>query len=577
MQRHKALRKRIGTASAVLFALALMVLYQNGALVPAEFVRSDYRPHSKHKEFDVAARFAQLTDSRCDLRLVDRRQFAFFKVEHFYRLHKIWHGLDRRPKMGACQLERRGAMSAEALMRCDLEQLARLAAVSRGRSVTLPTNSQVAYSWYEEATAVARQLQPLAYACSIKTVGVSVQSVQADKDCQLAKQIFLNLARQTLLAPDPFPDGLMIDGLSAKNSGHKALYVAGPVIGFAALYEVLSVQQKLFSSKEKREIRNWFLRQARVVLDGQATWQSWYRRSEAEATDKALSIEGNNHFSQQNLALAAIGGALHNRCLIEYASYSPKNLTHFKAQIGRSLMSQADSLPHAHDKLGHSRGPTFPVFQGEVIDRYRGQYHGSKHIGQALGYSSLTLGSLGTHAVLYRNLRSDFDLSDKELGEDPMVYRAPRLGKSVSILDSIEFYGRQLERNFLHQAPYGKFGGPRSSREDAPYYCSPELKMLGVHTCDESTEAQRASIDFHKNFFGQHYTILAPLILDGALRGRSPALRAVSSSVLFNCRSKRETTVGAELVLHAQGRRLDRVWPLHPLLKRWQSHTTCAR
>jgi hypothetical protein len=224
-----------------------------------------------------------------------------------------------------------------------------------------------------------------------------------------------------------------------------------------------------------------------------------------------------------------------------------------------------DTRPQPHDIMARS----FPVLPGEAVDRYRGQW-AEGHISQALGYSSLVVGSLGTHAVLFENLKTSFALADADLGGDPLVYGAPRLGSSVSILDAVTFYGRMLQRN----SPTGAFGSGQSNGEDRAYWCSPELTLRSPSVCDASTAEKQAALEAQQTFTKQHYTIYAPLIARGA--ARNAALRSASSTLFYNCKNKVETKLGKSLVRAAQGSLRDRVWPLHPLFWRPLTHDNCA-
>ncbi len=496
--------------------------------------------------FDVSFRLDSLTkDPSCYVspRLQPQEQYAFFNRTEVKKLQDRWYDININNNKKRCLP---GTKNRTELMDCDLISIAELAAVSINSKVEprADYNTTDARVWYSTATSLARYTQPLALDCAFSNSPTS-------SSCIKAREIFVDhLAEQTLMSADPFPDG------QYQNTGHKALYVAGPVIAFSPMFDLLRMNN-VFTPQELVKVNDWFVRQARIVLDGQSRWQRWLWLSDNKT-------EGSNHYSQQNLALAAIGGVTDNRCLVEYASYSTDNKTSFKLQIGRSLMVENDIKPHTEDLMGGQH----MVYRGEAIDRYRGQWS-TGHINQALGYSSLVVGTLGAHAILYANLRDEFKLTDTDLGADPLFYQAARsgnIGQTVSILDGISFYARLLERNSL----IGKINNPNNP-EDKAYWCSGELTHISPSVCESDTSGTPQQVKITR----QHYTIFGSLIAIGAMRGQQP-LSKVAQNLFFNCMNSSDTSLGNSAVHYAQARSLERLWPIHPVFWRPLALDSCT-
>ena len=117
------------------------------------------------------------------------------------------------------------------------------------------------------------------------------------------------------------------------------------------------------SGAERSAIKDWFLFLAAEIKEGHEAWidNDYYGKQPF-----------NNHLSGHNMGLAAIGFALGDEALINYALDSPENPKDWKEMHDGAILMESKPNP---SQLYH-RDPTLttgaaPPANGEIYDRYR--------------------------------------------------------------------------------------------------------------------------------------------------------------------------------------------------------------
>lgn len=183
--------------------------------------------------------------------------------------------------------------------------------------------------------------------------------------------------------------------------------VARCVIPFLETYDLLAEHPGL-SDKDRTSIEAWFRMLVEPIRRGMQRWKenNYFKRQDYQ-----------NHLTAHVMGLAAIGYALGDRDLVQFALDHADNERDFKELIAGTILMEGDPGHHREPK----RAP--PPRDGEIYDRYR-HYTARGRGGQ---YTHLSLSQILYTAELAWNNGIDFYAYTASGGENlklPLLFYA---------------------------------------------------------------------------------------------------------------------------------------------------------
>ncbi len=194
---------------------------------------------------------------------------------------------------------------------------------------------------------------------------------------------------------DPPPASDFDPEIRYPNTG---MEVARAAIPFLEAYDLLAAHRS-WDDGDRADVETWFRSLVDPILQGKERWQKndYFNRQYFQ-----------NHLTAHTMGLAAIGYALGDRDLVQYALDHPDNDRDYKTLIEGMILMPGDETHHREP----DDAP--PPEKGEIADRYR-HYTAPD---RGLAYTHLSLSQLLYIAEMAWNNGVDFYSYEAEGGEN---------------------------------------------------------------------------------------------------------------------------------------------------------------
>ncbi len=247
-----------------------------------------------------------------------------------------------------------------------------------------------------------------------------------------AKEILLAWAQATPLPATEFSKTEYFPG--------SGMVAARGIVGLVYAYDYI-YNYPGFTSAEKQRVERWFLAVLPVIQAGIDRWDACYKpdkkdpRGYSETNDPGYQYFHRqyyqNHLSAHIMGLLAIGYAIGDRSVVQFAVDSPENPRDFLEMFDGAIVMAGDP------DVCHIDPQTPPPQDGEIYDRYR-------HVqNKGLAYAMLTLCEMTAMAdILMANGVDVYSRTGKhgETLEHPFEFYADFFRLDDSTVKG-EFYG----------------------------------------------------------------------------------------------------------------------------------------